>query len=260
MRTFREQGLTRVRGLIPSRVRRPVLLAVTLVVIGGGCLAPLALAGGAGPPKKALVPATGQTVHIFHDGVPHGKQISRSLRADFSLFLAASQHDVRPASAAGTAEQEMSDLTAALASGGAASSAAAAAGVSSTANATYVQIGSDVYAAVIPGSTGVCFAAAMPTLQATGIHEPSRIGMACDTTASVEQHGIGQELFSADGSSSEMIGLVPDGNSTVTVANDDGTTATVPVESNIFYVHSSTPIGEIGIIASSGAVTTMGGG
>jgi hypothetical protein len=83
--------------------------------------------------------------------------------------------------------------------------------------------------------------------------------MSCDTTAWAAQHGLGVLKFAPDGSAEEILGFVPDGNSSVTVNNVDGVTASVPVESNVFFVHSSSPIGAVALRASNGASVTLSG-
>jgi hypothetical protein len=154
-------------------------------------------------------------------------------------------------------------VIAALNGNGPASSLAASVGVFSTTNATYIQVGSGIDAVVIPGAGGVCFAAVLPPLLAqpqTGTQTgPQSIGMACDPAAWVDQHGIGQEVIASSGSASEMIGVVPDGNATVQIGNDNGASTAVPVVSNIFYVRSTTPIGRITFDTAAGVGTTMGG-
>jgi hypothetical protein len=100
---------------------------------------------------------------------------------------------------------------------------------------------------VIPGSTEVC-------LMANAIRPGGSPGGICGSIAAVEQRGIAETTESASGSP-VVLGLVPNGNSSVEVTNVDGTKETLPVTNNVYEITSGDPV-SVTLKNASGATTT----
>ncbi len=143
-------------------------------------------------------------------------QISRSARVDVSPVLKRHFAVFRlpRAASAGTESQ------ATLPSGIAASVATNGFVQTDVANARFVSVGSGVW--VVPGSNGACL-----------VNNDAGTSTGCLTLGGVDGGGLFQMDLSA-GKPVSILGLAPDGNSSVTLAFADGTTRDVPVVDNVY--------------------------
>jgi hypothetical protein len=99
---------------------------------------------------------------------------------------------------------------------------------------------------VVPGSTEICL------MHGAAPHNVSPGGI-CGTVEAAE-HGLADGTESAPGVPL-ILGLVPNGNASVTVTNANGTTESVPVTNNVYEVTSGMPI-SVTLKTASGAVET----
>jgi hypothetical protein len=100
---------------------------------------------------------------------------------------------------------------------------------------------------VIPGSTEIC-------LMANATKPGGSPGGICGSIAAVEQRGIAETTEGASGSP-VVLGLVPNGNTSVEVTNANGTKETVPVTNNVYEITSGDPVSAT-LKNASGATTT----
>jgi hypothetical protein len=110
--------------------------------------------------------------------------------------------------------------------------------------------------AVLPGTQGACMGAWLVLPGGGGGY-----GAGCGATSSVASRGISFSVHSAAGTS-RMVGIVPDGNSSVSVTFASGQTDSVPVVSNVFNVtgNGSSHIGSVRFVNAHGGSVTLGGG
>jgi hypothetical protein len=87
---------------------------------------------------------------------------------------------------------------------------------------------------IVPGSTEVC-------LDNSALKPGGGAGGICGTIAAFEQRGLAGTTESASGSP-VVLGLVPDGNTSVGVTNANGTKDTVPVANNVYEITSGDPV------------------
>lgn len=100
---------------------------------------------------------------------------------------------------------------------------------------------------VVPGTNEVCLI--------HGAIGPRGVpGGVCSSIGAVEQRGLAVTTESATGAA-VVLGLVPNGNSSVNVTNANGSTESVPVANNVYEITSGTP-STIGLREASGAATT----
>lgn len=98
---------------------------------------------------------------------------------------------------------------------------------------------------VVPGSSKVCLVAG-----ATGPHSvPSSM---CSPISWAEQHGLAI-VTEREGRLPVILGLAPDGNSSVQVAEADGATQSVPVVNNVYEIIGGSPK-SVTIRGTSGAL------
>lgn len=94
--------------------------------------------------------------------------------------------------------------------------------------AAYVAAAHPVW--IVPGSVEICV-----------LHlEKVGAGSICGTISAAEQRGLAEGTENATGESL-VIGLVPNGNASVSVTMRDGTTESVPVEDNIYEIVGGAP-------------------
>lgn len=122
-------------------------------------------------------------------------------------------------------------------------------------DAAIVPVESTNFAAVTPGAAGACLTAQVPSAALTG-HVTSRIVSTCAPTASIEAEGL-QLTVGARNGETYAWGMVPNGNSTVTLS-EQGTTVTVPVVDNVYYSGPvETRISSVSFRGISGAMTKV---
>lgn len=95
-------------------------------------------------------------------------------------------------------------------------------------------------AVVIPGETEVCIENAPTGMTAAAAHAAGLLGGVCGTISAAEARGIAETTQSASGKP-VVIGLVPNGNTSVEVTNVDGTTESVPVTDNVYEITTGSP-------------------
>jgi hypothetical protein len=100
---------------------------------------------------------------------------------------------------------------------------------------------------VVPGSTEIC-------LMANATKPGGSPGGICGSIAAVEQRGIAETTESASGSP-VVLGLVPNGNTSVDVTNANGTKETVPVTNNVYEITSGDPVSATLRNASGATIT-----
>ncbi len=98
---------------------------------------------------------------------------------------------------------------------------------------------------IVPGSEQVCLVHALNGGGTGGI---------CGTSAAIEQRGIAGTGESPSGSP-VVLGLVPNGNTSVDVTNTDGSKETVPVTNNVYEITTGDPVSAT-LKNASGALTT----
>ncbi len=87
---------------------------------------------------------------------------------------------------------------------------------------------------VVPGSEGVCL-----VVGASGrLDLPSAV---CGTITEAEERGLALTATAAAGGSPIVVGLAPNGNTSVTVTNADGAREEVPVANNVYEVTAGRP-------------------
>lgn len=169
-------------------------------------------------------------------GRPH--RLGRSLMRGFAVIRRASRTGARAATdSAGAFPGEMPDRVSqwGLAVG--------------DATAITNSLGFDLW--VVPGSTGTCFVYTMRS-------EPQVVGAGnCAPNAMVLTGGLVSGLYSPDGSEETLIGLVPDGNSSVMVTRTDGSTESVPVSQNVYIVQGASGLASVTFRDASGRQTTV---
>jgi len=100
---------------------------------------------------------------------------------------------------------------------------------------------------VIPGSTELC-------LINGSTATPGDLGGVCGSISGAEEHGLAVTTESASGTPI-VLGLVPNGNTSVKVTNTDGTTEHVPVTNNVYEIDSGNP-STVNLNEASGKATT----
>lgn len=106
----------------------------------------------------------------------------------------------------------------------------------------------------VPGSGGACFVAAIPSA-AYAVPNVAGFAIACGTTTQIDAHGISVTLGGASGSE-YVWGVVPNGNSTVELTTNDGSTSTVPVDDNFYASKTSEPVASLTFRNDAGTITT----
>lgn len=104
------------------------------------------------------------------------------------------------------------------------------------ANAVSVALSQSASAAVLPGSSGTCLIAQTPASADTGRATAGWEATCAPNAAIAANDGMSMTLNGKGGS--YAWGLIPDGNSTVTVTTQGGTALSVPVVDNVYYATS----------------------
>jgi hypothetical protein len=199
-----------------KRPRRSAIVVSALVVIAASVAVTAAMAASSG---KALKPHAGSArlVHIFN--VLQGGKVR-----GHSASVGAAQ-PLPAAAGVGLSQMPGLDPSAAVFAGG-----------------TYATW-------VVPGSTEICLISG-PTRPGTS----SGGGGVCGSIAGAEERGLAVTTESASGAP-VVLGLVPNGNPSVTVTNTDGTTETIPVKNNVYEITSGHP-STVSLNEASGNATT----
>lgn len=100
---------------------------------------------------------------------------------------------------------------------------------------------------IVPGSTEVC-------LMHDAVGRIGAPGGICGTIAAFEQRGLAEATEASPGSP-VVLGLVPNGNTSVDVTNSNGSTESVPVANNVYEITSGDPVSAT-LKNASGASTT----
>jgi hypothetical protein len=93
---------------------------------------------------------------------------------------------------------------------------------------------------VEPGETEICVLNGPEGMTAASAHAAGELGGVCGTIADAETRGLADSTEAASGAP-VVIGLVPNGNTSVSVTNTNGTTEDLPVTNNVYEITSGTP-------------------
>jgi hypothetical protein len=126
-------------------------------------------------------------------------------------------------------------------------------------SAVSVALTPTVTGVVVPGTSGTCLIVQLPPVSQPGLNPraagPS-IGATCNTNAKIVEHGINLSVTSADGT--DAWGLVPNGNSTVSIATANNTTVTAPVVDNLYFASVSENLTSVSFLNTSGDMIQRG--
>jgi hypothetical protein len=107
---------------------------------------------------------------------------------------------------------------------------------------------------IVPGETGVCLLNGPLGMTAAEAGAAGQLGGTCSSVANAEKYGLAETTESASGGPM-VVGIAPNGNTSVTVTSSNDTTQRTPVTNNVYEIIGGTPA-TIRLKSASGASVT----